>query len=200
MAIRKELDAVVAKWNLLDHPFYQAWNKGTLPVEALKTYAREYGCFIRTISDGWAAHGDKEIAAEEAEHAIMWEAFAADLGAVVSDCEVPEAQELHSIATEAFSSEATSIGGLFAFEAQQPYTSQSKLKGLQDHYNVVGEKGQEYFKIHCDDFQEMEILADRLKALPEDQQQAGLAACERVAEALWNALSGIYTLHPPVEA
>ena len=33
---------------------------------------------------------------------------------------------------------------LYAFEAQQPNTSQSKLDGLKEHYNV-GEKGEEYF-------------------------------------------------------
>src|SRR5205807_4592718 len=27
---------------LLKHPFYQAWNAGTLPVEALREYAKQY--------------------------------------------------------------------------------------------------------------------------------------------------------------
>ena len=49
MSIKNELDAVVAKYDLLGHPFYQAWSAGTLPKEALASYAAEYGAFVQTV-------------------------------------------------------------------------------------------------------------------------------------------------------
>ena len=35
----KELDNAIAKHALLDNPFYQMWNKGELPMDALKEYS-----------------------------------------------------------------------------------------------------------------------------------------------------------------
>ena len=33
MPTKQRLDSIVEKWDLLKHPFYQAWSAGTLPVE-----------------------------------------------------------------------------------------------------------------------------------------------------------------------
>ncbi len=38
----QQLDARIAKYDLLCHPFYQAWAAGTLSREDLREYAREY--------------------------------------------------------------------------------------------------------------------------------------------------------------
>ncbi|MER3558451.1 MAG: pyrroloquinoline quinone biosynthesis protein PqqC, partial [Armatimonadota bacterium] len=53
MELQTRLNEIVAKWNLLNHPFYQAWSAGTLPVESLRAYAQEYGAFIRELPLGW---------------------------------------------------------------------------------------------------------------------------------------------------
>lgn len=49
-----------------------------------------------------------------------------------------------------FKGEAEAVGALYAFGAQQPHTSQSKLDGLREHYHVV-EKGEEYFLVYAFD-------------------------------------------------
>jgi pyrroloquinoline-quinone synthase len=36
------LDAIIDQRSLLKHPFYQAWTAGTLPLEALREYAKQY--------------------------------------------------------------------------------------------------------------------------------------------------------------
>jgi hypothetical protein len=41
------------KFSLLKHPFYRAWNDGNLTQTQIALYAREYGAFIRLISEGW---------------------------------------------------------------------------------------------------------------------------------------------------
>lgn len=191
MSIRAELDAIVDKWNLLNHPFYQAWSAGTLPTEALACYAAEYGAFIRTVPQGWAAHGDMDIAAEESGHAVMWDQFARALNVSVDVPRVPEVKALVETADAMFRDAAESMGGLYAFEAQQPKTSVSKLTGLREHYNLP-KATEPYFIVHCDDDHEPELLLRRIEALsPEDQRKA-VQACEKVAEALWNGLTGIH--------
>ena len=79
MSTKEALNAAFSKWNLLQHPFYQAWSAGTLPIESLRTYAREYGAFIRLLPHAWEALDDAETAQEEREHADLWDDFAAAL-------------------------------------------------------------------------------------------------------------------------
>ena len=52
MSIKESSDLAVSKRNLLEHPFYQAWSAGTLPAEALQTYACEYGAVHRLTAEG----------------------------------------------------------------------------------------------------------------------------------------------------
>jgi pyrroloquinoline-quinone synthase len=72
MTIKQRLDSTLEKWDLLKHPFYQSWSAGTLPVEALKVYASEYGAFINILTVGWQTLDDPETAKEEQEHAELW--------------------------------------------------------------------------------------------------------------------------------
>src|SRR6266851_3155538 len=96
-------DVAIGSFRLLDHPFYQAWNKGTLPVEALEDYAREYGSFIKTISKGWETLGKDRIARHEMAHARVWDnTFAAALGTSVDEPKVEEVVDLLNITNELF--------------------------------------------------------------------------------------------------
>ncbi|HEU0072617.1 MAG TPA: iron-containing redox enzyme family protein, partial [Dehalococcoidia bacterium] len=36
------LDEIIEERSLLKHPFYQAWNAGTLPLDSLREYAKQY--------------------------------------------------------------------------------------------------------------------------------------------------------------
>ena len=36
------LDGIISEKSLLKHPFYQAWTAGTLPMEKLREYAKQY--------------------------------------------------------------------------------------------------------------------------------------------------------------
>jgi pyrroloquinoline-quinone synthase len=68
-AVAARCDTAVAARSLLQHPFYLAWSDGTLPVPALRDYARDYGAFIRTVSQGWETVGELHIASVERGHA-----------------------------------------------------------------------------------------------------------------------------------
>jgi pyrroloquinoline-quinone synthase len=191
MTTKQSLDSILEKWDLLKHPFYQSWSAGTLPVEALKVYASEYGSFINTLTDGWMTLGDLETAQEEQEHSELWEQFAAALETNISDPKITQTTALVRTAKELFNSPARTLGAMYAFEAQQPATAQSKLDGLKTRYSLPA--GVEpYFEVHSANWHESEKILTALEKLsPEDQAQAA-EACEKMAEALWNALTGIH--------
>ena len=189
--IRARLEAAIGEHRLLEHPFYVAWREGTLPVEALTTYAGEYGAFIAAVPEGWATVGNTEHADEEVEHARIWESFAGRLGASVGRPRLPEVQSLLEISRRLFADPASAWGALYAFEAQQPATSEEKLKGLVDHYGFdAGEPAAEYFRIHAADYHE----ADEIVAGLEDADRAA-TACAEMSAALYDALTGVMAAH-----
>jgi len=191
MNIEQQLQSSLSRWNLLESAFYQAWSAGTLPVDALKTYAHEYGAFISKIADGWQAHGDVAIAAEEREHVEMWREFAKSLGTDIGEPATPAVRELTQVTERRFSESVDSLGALYAFEAQQPATATSKLEGLRKHYDLDA-SAETYFEVHATDEAEPALLLERIKALPEADQTRAAEACEETARALRLALDGLY--------
>jgi pyrroloquinoline-quinone synthase len=192
MSNKETLTAIISKWDLLQHPFYQAWSAGTLPLEDLRTYAREYGAFIDMLPQAWDSLRDPETAQEEREHADLWSDFAAALSTRVSgSAEIPEVQGLAATAARLFQDPASAAGALYAFEVQQPATAQSKLDGLKKHYKLPADV-QPYFEIHGQNEHEASKLLARIDGFSTEDQARSLQACAELAEALWNALSGIY--------
>jgi pyrroloquinoline-quinone synthase len=193
-AVAARCDTAVAARSLLQHPFYLAWSDGTLPVPALRDYARDYGAFIRTVSQGWETVGELHIASVERGHAEVWEnTFAAGLETAVDDA--PRAAAVASLvdtAQDLFGDRVSALGALYAFESQQPFTAQSKLAGLRAHYAELPLCCGEYFRLHEDDFEEPALLAEKMTALPAADQTRAVAACERLSVALHDALTGLY--------
>jgi pyrroloquinoline-quinone synthase len=189
--MKQNLDTILEKWNLLKHPFYQAWSAGTLPVEALQVYAREYGNFIDILPRGWETLNDAETANEEREHAELWTDFTAALGGFTADASLPATTKLVSTARSLFATPAATLGAMYAFEAQQPATAQSKLEGLKTHYHLP--QGVEpYFEVHARNWHESEKILKMIASLPAPEQTQAIAACEQMAEALWDGLTGIH--------
>ena len=192
-SLQARCDAAVARYSLLQHPFYLAWSGGTLPVPALRDYARDYGAFIATVGQGWQAAGEPRIAAIEEGHASVWtNTFAAGLDTHPEEVpRVPDVAALVNTARELFAAPGTALGALYAFESQQPFTAQSKLKGLKVHYTALPSCCGEYFRLHEDDFDEPALLAAKMEALPLADQEVASSACERMSQALHDALSGL---------
>jgi pyrroloquinoline-quinone synthase len=183
------LDALVAKHDLNQHPFYQAWRAGTLPRAALAAYAVEYAPFIESVAGGWKTLGEGAHAEEELAHARLWNEFREGLAAS-GEPSCDAALELAREALRLFAAPASATGALYAFEAQQPSTARSKLDGLREHYGVTGRPAA-YFAAHADDYGERSLLRERAATLTEDEAPAAVKACERMCLAMWDALSGI---------
>lgn len=191
MTMKAQLDSILGRWDLLKHPFYQAWSAGTLPVEALRLYAREYGTFIGTLPRGWEALNDANTSREEQEHMALWADFTMALGGSIGAPELPQTRALVRNALNLFASPVSALGALYAFEAQQPATARSKLEGLRAHYEVPG-TGEKYFELHAANWEESARILEQIQTLPPSQQEEARHACEQMAESLWKALSGIH--------
>lgn len=189
--IHWDLDKVVERWALLNHPFYQAWSAGTLPVESLQTYAREYGTFIGRLADGWDRVGNAEHATEERHHADLWADFAKALGTTVVEPEIPETKALLDTCDTLFADTDRAWGALYAFEVQQPGTAASKLDGLNAFYDLP-DAAKTYFEVHANDPYESVMILDHLDGVDDDGSAVAIAACETMSQALWSALTGVY--------
>src|SRR5512147_1565733 len=96
----QELDARVALFDLLCHPFYQAWTEGKLTRDDLREYSAQYyhhveafptylSAFHARLEDGELRRAVlRNLADEEIEgraHADLWLEFAAGIGASASE-------------------------------------------------------------------------------------------------------------------
>jgi pyrroloquinoline quinone (PQQ) biosynthesis protein C len=80
---------------------------------------------------------------------------------------------------------------MYAFEAQQPATAKSKLDGLKEHYSLPVE-AEPYFEVHSANWHESEKILSAVEQLSGEEQAQVKQACENMAKALWNALTGIH--------
>ena len=187
-----ELDEIVRQFDLNQHPFYQEWRAGTLPVERLAEYSDEWAPFIGVIDRGWDRIGYPDYAVEEREHDELWTRFRAALGAT-GDMTRPQSRTLLAVGEHAFASVPETLGALYSFEVQQPSTASSKLAGLRSHYaGTVGEDGQRYFVEHAVETDEPAMLARMIEGLSDGEFARAKTACAVFSAAAWGALDGVY--------
>ncbi len=163
-SLADSIDLMVERRSLLDHPFYQKWSEGTLPVEALALYSREYYLLVRAIPEMMSpiiaaapACAVAELEAnrqEEHDHIRLWEEFAGSLHVGRDELRrggglektVRAVADLRALA-------ATCIGGacaMYALEKEIPKISAAKLDGLAKFYGIDGERETEYFRLHTE--------------------------------------------------
>lgn len=214
-AITTRIDSAVAERAMLKHPFYQAWTEGRLPLDTLRSYARQYfhhvEAFPRAVSAVHSACPDRagrrmlaeNLAEEEGieagkqDHATLWMMFACGLGesedGVRAQALNPETEKL--IATFrrlSGTSYAAGLGALYAYESQFPGVASAKIEGLVDRYGISDEQTLRFFKVHeSADVEHSAVCRELLDGLPEDQQAEALGAAEELSAALWDFLSGV---------
>jgi pyrroloquinoline-quinone synthase len=196
MSLIARLDAARARRNILEHPFYTRWERGELTREELAAYAGEYRHAVLALADAADAAaplaGD-EHANEEREHVTLWDAFAGDLEADLDRAPTPETQRCASAWTAAADPfEALAI--LYAIEAGQPEVSETKLRGLVDHYGFEESgQGTAYFRLHAtrdrEHAAESRALLER-HAEPADEDRL-VAAAESALDGNWALLDGV---------
>ena len=212
----EQLDARIAKYDLLCHPFYKAWSEGTLTREDLRRYGRDYFHHVeafpsyleefggRVVDDqlrrAVEVNREDELGMDGARpHAELWLDFVEGMGGErkgaghVPVAEVAQLLEsFHSVAREAAPEE--SLASFYAYESQVPRVAAEKARGLREMYGA-DEKTCEYFTVHTTaDVYHSRIwkhqLAKIVDADPPAAERA-LIAGEHAAKTLWQALDGI---------
>lgn len=215
----EELQRRIAKYDLLCHPFYQAWSAGELSRDDLREYAGDYyhhvAAFPNYLAEFFARTSDPELRRavlsnlcdEEGfdgrsgpSHADLWLDFAAGMGAdrdqVRRQNPPPEIGELtaffHGLANEAAPEAA--LAAFYAYESQVPRVAEAKARGLKEWYGA-DDAACAYFTVHrTADVAHSQVwlqqLQKRVNADPAATATA-LETAEAAAQKLWQALDGI---------
>jgi pyrroloquinoline-quinone synthase len=212
----RELDERIAKFDLLTHPFYQAWSKGELTREEIREYASDYYHHVHAfptylaelamrLEDGDLRQtvltnlADEKGSHDHSAHDEIWLDFAAAFGAHdVTRHRNPSTgvadlmKFYHQTAADGSPQEA--IAAFYAYESQVPRLAAEKERGLKAFYNA-DDNATRYFTLHkTADLEHAaswrQELARQIEAAPESSEKA-LHAAEQAARSLWNALDGI---------
>jgi pyrroloquinoline-quinone synthase len=211
-------EARIAPFDLLKHPFYQAWTAGELSREDLALYASEYwhhvSAFPTYLSALHSRLPDAKLrrevlrnlsdeegtdSANGRPHSDLWMDFAKGMGAspvdVRSHSQQPEMQALIATFRELMQQPpAAAMAALYAYESKVPAISAEKAAGLSRLYGADA-AATRYFTLHqTADIHHAQVwrdLIDAQLAADPDAEEAALAGAERAAEALWSALDGV---------
>lgn len=210
------LESRIERYDLLKHPFYQAWSNGELTREDLREYASEYwhhvsafpaylsalhsqlpdGKLRRVILENLA---DEEGLEDGAAHSDLWMDFARGMSADESSVRGREiGAETRSLIDHyrgaMAKSPAEALAALYAYESRVPAIAKTKAEGLEQHYGADAPT-RRYFTLHTTaDVHHARVWRDALTtelAADPEQSEAALSAAEDAAHALWTALDGI---------
>ena len=209
------IDRMLEEKNMLKHPFYQAWSNGKLTTEMLREYASQYYHFVkdfpRMVS---AVHSntpdidvrqellvnlvDEELGSEN--HPSLWMRFATALGSTVEEVgsavPLPTTQELVTTMMDTCRNGEFQEGmaTLYAYEAQIPAVSRTKIEGLRKFYGIRDAEAIKFFTVHEEaDVHHSRSERELMKRYTSVGKEEELyAAAERTATALWRFLDGVH--------
>ena len=214
------IDALIGERHILKHPFYLAWQDGTLAPEALRSYAAQYYHHVRAFPTYLSAlhAGCDDLGTRQAllrnlrdeeegpeNHPALWLRFAAAVGCTPGEAEgtAPEPETARAIARfrNAVSSGSLPRGlaALYAYEAMTPAVAAEKIRGLAEHYGVTGTPGTDYFEVHatldCEHAAELRaLLAAHIEGGSDGPAEAEAGASSALA-AVHELLDGICRIH-----
>jgi pyrroloquinoline-quinone synthase len=210
--ITEQLDRAVERYRLLSHPFYRAWQAGTLSRDDLRAYAQQYWHqvdafpgYLSAVAGRLPEGEPKRIVLDnhadevDQDHRGMWLRFAEALGAsereVRSSAPQPETRGCVAAFSESASTAppAFALGMIYGYESQTPEVATSKVAGLRDHYGMDG-PGVAYFELHADlDIEHAQDLgrAIGMVALSDADARNARDGATAGAAAVWRLLDGV---------
>ena len=187
MNLIERIDEARTRCNVLDHPFYLRWERGELTRDDLAFYAGEYRHAVVALAR--AAHRARLHADEEAQHIALWDDFASALPVEERAEPLPQTRCCAN-AWAAADDELGAAAILYAIEAGQPAISQTKLRGLLEHYGFSADSpGVEYFAVHGE--RDHEHAAEARATLDGAKDERLVRLAEAALAANWALLDGV---------
>ena len=209
------VDQKIQDMHLLNHPFYQSWNEGSLSLETIREYSSQYfkhdSAFPRYLS---AIHSncdhigtrkillenlnDEEMGPED--HPELWMRFAEGMGNTRDEVKnavlMEETEELVNTFNQLSRSEdyLKGLAALYCYESMQPEISKTKKEGLQNIYGIKDEETLKFFTVHMQaDEWHREVIRNLLVELcnSKEKKEDVLDAVNSALGALNNFLSGM---------
>jgi pyrroloquinoline-quinone synthase len=217
----EQLEARIAKYDLLCHPFYKAWAAGELTREDLREYAQDYYHHVEAFPSYLAAFGlrleegelrravlanmcdekgvEEKPGRDSVPHSDLWLDFAEGMGSSRNlewHSPVPAIRQLirhfHRVTSEGSPEEV--LAAFYAYESQVPRIAREKERGLRQTYRA-DDKTCGYFTLHTTaDVHHSRVWHKQLEkriAANPEAAAAALDAAENAARMLWQALDGI---------
>jgi pyrroloquinoline-quinone synthase len=169
MDVLDRLDQMIDERHLLKHPFYTKWADGTLPLEALQEYARQYYAFESTFPRLLSAlhtRSDRPDVRQslldnlwdeehgEVNHVELWLRFGEGIGAGRESIRGAELNRGTRALLDAYWASVTDapiaagIAALYAYEGQVPEVAIEKIRGLVEQYGVDDPRTLAFFTVH----------------------------------------------------
>jgi pyrroloquinoline-quinone synthase len=217
-SVIQEIDARVAQQHLLQHPFYQAWSRGELSLDALRDYAAQYyhhvAAFPTYLSAVHAQTEDAEVRrhilsnlmdeeAGEPNHPELWLRFAESLGLkreeVKKTTQWRATKDLIVTFRNCCGERGTGVGlaSLYAYESQIPAVSEKKIEGLKQFYGFTNPEGYNYFTVHIEaDREHAAVEAKQIAQVVDDAERGpALEGVGEVLDGLYGLLSAVCEKH-----
>lgn len=217
-----EVENIIAKYDLLKHPYYQAWSNGLLTKQDLQTYALQYYPHVeafprylekleRRLPEGQLRSTIEENRQDElgskstdgVSHSDMWLDFVYGMGANQAQTKnINSIDEIKSLMSQFYvyaESGVTveALAAFYAYESQVPRIADEKEKGLKEKYGA-DKKTCRYFSVHS--FADIEHTATWRRLIDKEiesdtsKMELALKSIEKTAAALWKVLDGIMPL------
>lgn len=208
-----ELEARIIPYDLLCHPFYQAWSKGELTREELAAYGQQYlphvaafptylsalhsrledGALRRRIAENMM--DEEGIGSPDGRpHSDLWRDFANGMGTVNAQPVAEVTELVESFRKIAQGETVAALSAFYAYEWQVPRVAADKERGLKEMYGADA-KSCRYFTLHkTADVHHANVwreLVDSELAKEPAKAAVALDAAEQAAKALYRALDGI---------
>ena len=207
------LKEIIKPYHLLQHPFYQKWNKGVLNKKVLQEYSKQYfhhvEAFPRCIS---AIHSNCtelenrlillgnliEEEDKENHHPGLWLKFANGLGINSEDVKDAKLNQETKELIDGFlditkNSYAKGLGALYTYEYSVPEVAKSKIMGLSKFYGINDAETIKFFTVHiqADEWHSEECLNLLKKLKSSKEQQEAINGAEQLSKLMWDFLTGV---------
>ncbi|MCK9520689.1 MAG: CADD family putative folate metabolism protein [Dehalococcoidia bacterium] len=212
--LEARIRTVLDQKSMLNHPFYQEWMRGSLEMDRLQEYARQYyhfelafPRFLSAIHTRTESPTIRQLLLDnlwdeehgERNHPALWLEFAEALGVpaaeVTNSTPNPETEAMidyyYDRSRNAPIGEA--LATLFAYEGQVPDLAWQQIKALTEHYGFKPNQF-EFFSVHLvADVAHAGAEIGAIEEASEDEETIG-AAAGRACDYLLAFLDGCYAV------